>query len=95
MTFDKQKARAICDSEWKIEARYFDEETREIAQNLVDRANMLPAALDRVEELEAALTEERARRICHTPTDTVGHWPRYEQAVVDEAKSQLQREGSL
>lgn len=49
----------------------------------------------RIIELEAALVEERARRICHVPTDTVGHWSGYEQAVVDEAKLQLRTEDTI
>jgi len=42
-----------------------------------------------------ALVEERARRICHVPGDSVGHWARYEPIVVDEAREQLHREGKL
>jgi cell division septum initiation protein DivIVA len=42
-----------------------------------------------------ALVEERARRICHVPGDPVGHWPRYEPIVIDEARKQLRQEGLL
>ena len=42
-----------------------------------------------------ALVEERARRICHQPRDKVGHWPRYENVVVDEARAQLRAEGVI
>ena len=42
-----------------------------------------------------ALVEERARRICHQPRDKVGHWPRYENVVVDEARAQLHAEGVI
>ena len=42
-----------------------------------------------------ALVEERARRICHQPRDKVGHWPRYEDLVVDEARAQLHAEGVI
>ena len=50
----------------------------------------------RISELEEALIEERARRICHNPPeDKVGHWPRYEDVVVDEARQQLHSEGKI
>lgn len=43
--------------------------------------------------LKDALVEERARRICHNPkTDVVGHWPRYEDVVIQEARQQLEAE---
>lgn len=42
-----------------------------------------------------ALVEERARRICHAPGDPVGHWPRYEPIVIDEARKQLRQEKLL
>ena len=43
-----------------------------------------------------ALVEERARRICHQPgEDIVGHWPRYEDLVVEEARKQLRAEGAI
>ena len=54
---DLVKAREICDGDWKLQVKYFDPETKEIAQNLVDRANLLPAALDRIEELDADLKQ--------------------------------------
>ena len=61
-----------------------------------DCLELLPAALDRISELEAALIEERARRICHDPrADKVGHWPRYERVVVDESRQQLRSEGKI
>ena len=49
-----------------------------------------------IKRLEDALVEERARRICHQPReDKVGHWPRYENVVVDEARAQLHAEGVI
>ena len=43
--------------------------------------------------LKEKLVEERARRICHHPReDEVGHWPRYEDIVVKEARKQLAQE---
>ena len=49
-----------------------------------------------IKRLEDALVEERARRICHQPReDKVGHWPRYEDLVVEEARKQLRAEGAI
>ena len=49
-----------------------------------------------IKRLADALVEERARRICHQPReDKVGHWPRYENVVVDEARAQLRAEGVI
>ena len=46
-----------------------------------------------IETLKEKLVEERARRICHIPReDKVGHWPRYEDVVVKEARQQLKAE---
>lgn len=60
---------------------------------------LLPKLEARVEEMNselvAALVEERARRICHALGDGVGHWPRYEAILLDEAHAQLQKEGLL
>ena len=51
---------------------------------------------ERIAELKEALVEERARRICHLPReDKVGHWPRYEDLVVEEARKQLRAEGAI
>jgi hypothetical protein len=48
---------------------------------------------NQIEALKDALVEERARRICHIPReDKVGHWPRYEDVVVKEARKQLAQE---
>ena len=48
---------------------------------------------NQIEALKDALVEERARRICHIPReDKVGHWPRYEDVVVKEARQQLKAE---
>lgn len=59
----------------------------------------MKAALDeidqqakQIESLKEKLVEERARRICHVPTDSVGHWSRYEDIVVAEARQQLAQE---
>ena len=50
----------------------------------------------RIKELEGWLVEERARRICHQPReDLVGHWSRYEDVVVQEARNQLRAEGKI
>lgn len=89
MKFDKQAAREICG---RIKG-YEDPDGGNLAE--FQAAEILPTALDRIDELEAALVEERARRICHAPTDTVGHWPVYEETVVDEAKIQLHAEGRI
>ena len=52
--------------------------------------------VEEIKRLEDALVEERARRICHQPReDKVGHWPRYENVVVDEARAQLRAEGVI
>ena len=49
-----------------------------------------------IKRLADALVEERARRICHLPgEDKVGHWPRYEDLVVDEARKQLRVGGVI
>ncbi len=46
-----------------------------------------------IEALKEKLVEERARRICHNPReDKVGHWSRYEDIVVQEARQQLKAE---
>ena len=46
-----------------------------------------------ISALKEKLVEERARRICHHPReDEVGHWPRYEDVVVKEARKQLAQE---
>lgn len=47
---------------------------------------------DQIQKLKDALVEERARRICHNVKDNVGHWPRYEEIIVSEAREQLSRE---
>lgn len=94
--FDIQKARAATESlleYYRKKAEGYHPECEPL--RVTNAAEMLPAALDRIEELEAALIEERARRICHAPTDTVGHWPVYEETVVDEAKIQLHAEGRI
>ncbi len=49
----------------------------------------------RIKELEDVLVNERAWRICHIPQDRVGHWPRYEPMLQDEARQQLQAEGKI
>lgn len=49
-----------------------------------------------IEALKEKLVEERARRICHNPReDMVGHWPRYEDIVVKEARQQLKADPNL
>ena len=56
----------------------------------------LQEQVEEIKRLEDALVEERARRICHLPgEDKVGHWPRYEDLVVDEARAQLHAEGVI
>ena len=55
----------------------------------------LQEQVEEIKRLEDALVEERARRICHQPRDKVGHWPRYEDLVVDEARAQLHAEGAI
>lgn len=52
--------------------------------------------MGQIEALKDALVEERARRICHNPReDKVGHWPRYEDVVVKEARQQLSEDEKL
>ena len=93
MTFDLEKARALCNqATFKATGNPINEDLK----LLVDQSCLLPAALDRILELESALIEERARRICHDPrADKVGHWPRYERVVVDESRQQLRSEGKI
>ena len=55
----------------------------------------LQEQVEEIKRLEDALVEERARRICHQPRDKVGHWPRYEDLVVDEARKQLRVGGVI
>ena len=58
MTFDLEKARALCN-----QATFTIRGDHEDLRLLVDQAGMLPAALDRISELEEALIEERAKQL--------------------------------
>ena len=61
MTFDLEKARALCNqATFKATGNPINEDLK----LLVDQAGMLPAALDRILELESALIEERAKQMC-------------------------------
>ena len=61
-----------------------------------DESQIVKELIDEIKRLEDALVEERARRICHLPReDKVGHWPRYEDLVVEEAREQLRAEGVI
>ena len=73
---------------------------RLLADRMAHNAHRDAAAAEiqaaRIGQLEEALVEERARRICHDPrADKVGHWPRYERVVVDESRQQLRSEGKI
>ena len=55
MSFDLEKARALCD-----QATFTIRGDHEDLRLLVDQAGLLPAALDRISELEEMLVKERA-----------------------------------
>ena len=82
----------------KLEAIKIAEQAAEIKQanhRYADLQNICDDQDKEIKRLEDALVEERARRICHQPRDKVGHWPRYEDLVVDEARAQLRAEGAI
>ena len=67
-----------------------------LAEILSTMLEHIDSQADEIKRLADALVEERARRICHQPReDKVGHWPRYENVVVDEARAQLHAEGVI
>ena len=78
---------------------HIDSQADEIKQanhRYADLQNICDDQDKEIKRLEDALVEERARRICHQPReDKVGHWPRYENVVVDEARAQLRAEGVI
>ena len=78
---------------------HIDSQADEIKQanhRYADLQNVCDDQAEEIKRLEDALVEERARRICHQPReDKVGHWPRYENVVVDEARAQLRAEGAI
>ena len=83
-----------------LEAKKNQEGLMDACEALTKRMNKQRAALKKlggmVRTRGKALVEERARRICHQPReDKVGHWPRYENVVVDEARAQLRAEGVI
>ena len=71
------------------------EEIKQADHRYADLQNICDDQDKEIKRLEDALVEERARRICHQPRDKVGHWPRYEDLVVDEARKQLRDEGAI
>ena len=71
------------------------EEITQANHRYADLQNVCDDQDKEIKRLADALVEERARRICHQPRDKVGHWPRYENVVVDEARAQLRAEGAI
>jgi hypothetical protein len=96
VTFDLEKARALCDqATFKATGNPIDETLK----LLVDQAETLPAALDRIAELEAALIEERARGLfngtwCSDLPDDCG-FDAEMGAARTEARKQLHSEGKI
>ena len=72
------------------------EEITQANHRYADLQNICDDQDKEIKRLADALVEERARRICHLPgEDKVGHWPRYEDLVVDEARKQLRVGGVI
>lgn len=91
MTFDLQAARAICD---KLAS---GKDAIDIDYQNALAAEMFPAALDRIAELEAALVEERTNEIENNPNRS---WVAESQNALrkwamDRAHEQLHVEGKI
>ena len=71
------------------------QENERLLDALVQCKHTVEQQAAQIKELEDALVNERAWRICHIPQDRVGHWPRYEPMLQDEARQQLQAEGKI
>ena len=99
----------LCDGDFRLEMHASDPETTPELQNLVDRANMLPAALGRIAELETLIKAQ-----CRKENHDSDRIKTLETALVDErakrecgvngdpckdcvnvARDQLQKEGLL
>lgn len=63
-----------------------------MAEHFENALQHIDAQAAQIKQLKEKLVEERARRICHRSNDSVGHWPRYEDMLMDEARQQLKAE---
>ena len=94
MTFDLEKARALCN-----QATFTIRGDHEDLRLLVDQAGLLPAALDRISELEEMLVKERASALfngtwsSNLPDDC--GFDAEMNAARAEARKQLHSEGKI